>query len=1671
MADDAQQDQIPSPASPLAGQGSAPPIAPALATWQEKFATLRTAGATWDEIGDVIAPDVAKLRQAGATEDEIKQVYGFTDGQAATDALRSRAIQGLKTWTAPTTRDGFGMEAFKAGVEASSGGLLARKALPDMMLPTDAGFGARTAYMAGSLLGDLPAMVSGAMAGAGTAALTGGAAAPLIFGFAGALPAYVRAEYMQNLTKGHLTGPVDYAQRQAAVAWDTTKAGMVGAAMGVAGGLAGDASAAAGDAFLATVAKKSSAELAAMSGAQAVVEGRLPTWQDLTDGAVITLGMHIAALPSEMPGMARSVMSNLSQHFVDTGEMPVQAALRAKGDPELAQKLMAEKPPEPIPGSSETPVPNGWDIYDTSNQPSDAFVIPQDTPASTYDGPSLEQLNDPNFSLKDWLKEHDPAFAAAPEAAEAEPPSLAPTPGLALGVPHFEVPPDKPTDFEKGLSYLDHGNFHQPLRWSESKQKWLFSYQLTKADWKFQNSLHEPAVGEAGADVTSWWHGSAYQNPEMAPNGKGGSIKAVWFASDRGTSHIFSGGATQGSMTRAYILPGKYFDFRDPAHQKEIQTWLDDQEASGRLADLPDSQYIPDQTAAAYKAKMKDAHYTTMQTQVMQTFLKEKGYDGYFERENLADGTPVNLAVYNPDKIIRGEKTDLRTQLTRTQRYEKTSAAQPEDLARPGTVTSVYTHGDRPEEGTIHAAIGGDNGYKPPAPPPGTAVAPAEEEPANPFEAVAERIGTVAQPGWWQRVKNNLGELYRQFMRQEHPMLQLRDAVLRGGAIPDLKDPAFLYRLAENSDTLGSHMILRGMLNGKGERVGKSLAEIIAPFSKEVGADNFWTYSLSRWAMSEAVKGRETGVPLDPAMSVVAARHAKYAEAFNDLLDWNNGTLAYLRDKGRISDAQYDAMVDLGASGLPGFRVEPENAPEHAVPQTGGTGKGKQSAQTVFERLGSDMKIQHFVNSLAARAVARTRAGMNNEANLAAAKMAESIGMAKQVRTAALNMEANELLQIGMDAGGLHDTADTADEKRVLAKLGWDTPADMVTTWENGQPTQWRFWDQNVTRFIKGMDAQGMNILQKMLAPFGRFQRSMTVLNPLFTPKILLNYDLLFQFLTNPEARNTVSMALEGMRHVFDKTDTFDEAVRSGALNHVFASVRDDKFVQDLLAGKEDPAYAGSAWNKLNNPVASLKWWASSMSQVMPVGRFAQGVRQGESTTRAAAMATEAAFDRAGGGGPLSRNINIGQPFFKAYVTGLDRTFRAMTGVGGRTLSGAKQDPALFAARATVLVTFPFIKSYLDNRDKEWYKAAPDWQKNNGLLLHTGGDGPGEGTTWYLPYPPLIGMVFGGLPRMLLQAHVEQDTHALDHLTSDLAGMVAPPAGAFLYSVFTPLVEKIANWSFFRGAPLISDAMKQRLAVDQFTPWTTELAKGIATGVSKLPLVGPNALAPIQVDNFINQWSGTVGRFAIHAAEAGLRAAGAFKDVKPAENVSDWPGLSSFMSRYPSMSAQPILDFERRMTLNAQIHGSMSAALQQDDPDRFAELASQNPAETALHPFTTKVVPGALTNFLPSYQAAAQFAGQNKDDLISVLKADKLLQAMHLMTRYIDAIPNRESMSDAQKAVVLEARRATAAPGADVLGTGSMSANDKRQLLDSLYSQMQMVSERGLQYMNKLNMQ
>ena len=190
-----------------------------------------------------------------------------------------------------------------------------------------------------------------------------------------------------------------------------------------------------------------------------------------------------------------------------------------------------------------------------------------------------------------------------------------------------------------------------------------------------------------------------------------------------------------------------------------------------------------------------------------------------------------------------------------------------------------------------------------------------------------------------------------------------------------------------------------------------------------------------------------------------------------------------------------------------------------------------------------------------------------------------------------------------------------------------------------------------------------------------------------------------------------------------------------------------------------------------------------------------------------------------------------------------------------------------------------------------------------------------------IPKPWGMGLLFGTVPERLLDAYVAQKPEAFKDLSEQFVKQNLP---GFLPTAMQPIVEQFANRSTFTNRTLIPSAQEKFLPEYQQTPYTTELTKSLGRLIGGLPgmgsriaghesfLTGPERAitSPILMENYLREWTGGLGAYALQAADLALRKQGILPDPpQPTATLADMPIIKAFVVAYPTASAQSIQDF------------------------------------------------------------------------------------------------------------------------------------------------------------------
>lgn len=915
-----------------------------------------------------------------------------------------------------------------------------------------------------------------------------------------------------------------------------------------------------------------------------------------------------------------------------------------------------------------------------------------------------------------------------------------------------------------------------------------------------------------------------------------------------------------------------------------------------------------------------------------------------------------------------------------------------------------------------------------PKPPSGGSEGPPGFEPGDEGSRARVRSRVAPDEGtdWLGNTIHVFERIYGELFDPTHPLRRLVDGATKGEPLDDYHNPEMLFRVAESSNTGARWAIKKEMVDLDGNATGHGLEDIVngksagAKFSNAETSEFLNEYAVAKWAIMMHEQGKKTGIDIADAQRTVADHEGKFGPSFQHLVDWRNGTLKWLGEGGVHDKAKIDKLIADNSSTIPGYRRMDDGSWRP-------TSTGKPGIWNPIKTAkGSERLIEPIMKSLMQDAFLRHQIAANNRALVATADLGIEGNKASQKRAVDINVVS------AMEA--LKEQGISEDMISSLAKsAGALLPKDQVPVFRDGKLYGVKFDDKELTHVLRGYDQAGRGMITKIASAITAVPRNMqTRFNPLFPIRNAF-YDMVQQAVTNPDAIRPLSGFYDGLGHMVGDAEGYKAWGRSGAAEHIFTQISNDAFIKSVLKGHEDLSLAANVWNVAKSPLDGLTAWARLVSVPPRLSRFTRGLERGETPLRAAVASIETATPPAHYGGSVGKAWNSIAPYTTAYLNGLEKTVRAVLGLG-RTVTGVEYDWRKTLVKGAAIITAPMIAQWFAYKGEDWYKAMPDWQKNNSWFII-----PPLGDLPPVPVaaPPLISTIFITTPRMLMERFFADNPHAFDNFWGSMGASLMPPTWITGASILTPIVEHYTNFSFFRGRPLVNQNVVQGVQpAEQFTQYSTPAAKELAQFTSDLPLVHSNlGWSPVVVDNYIAYWGGPGGRAAVIAAGNALSNP---SNPPPEQKVSDWPGVSAWTVRYPSANAQPIQQFYDTSTKLDQMHGSILKQIREGNFDAFKRIVDQGgPSAAAWQQMNLgqKIPPNVdLGPYLDYLTRASQ--GADYQNLSLAHQAADALKAARDFSWMVYANPQ-------------------------------LSGHDKRQKLDMTNATMQVMAERGNEAMDR----
>lgn len=705
--------------------------------------------------------------------------------------------------------------------------------------------------------------------------------------------------------------------------------------------------------------------------------------------------------------------------------------------------------------------------------------------------------------------------------------------------------------------------------------------------------------------------------------------------------------------------------------------------------------------------------------------------------------------------------------------------------------------------------------------------------------------------------------------------------------------------------------------------------DIVRDARKLGDLNDFATYGAAKRAIELEKRGIKSGITKHTAERYVKANEAKYEQLFQD---WKNFSSALLKEtmveSGIITEAQFKKMQGLNRDYVPFQRhFEKNETPLNSLLRMKGS-----SRQVVNPLVSTMQQTYRMIETATRNEALRTFVDFNMERRTGVVEKAE--GEVRKPESA--DLEAENIAR---------DTAEQLGLERSQAealKPDSSHPAkDVISIWRNGKRELYRVNDPLLAEALKmkrgGYQQAGLGKVGAVFgAPTRIFRTGVT--GPLkFAFRNLMRDPMAQAVLTRQGWTVPYYRMIRGALHTLGRTETYEKFRRSGAEHSMLASLDRGRMEKELGEVGRSPAM--QAFKIISpNEMFGMRPFGELFEKATRVGEFEAAMKRTGDPRYAGMEARDITVDF-GKAGLEGRIMNQFISFFNPGIQGLTRTGQSiresLTPEAWKTRPGLARNAMM---KGFTMLTLPTLALYDLNKDNPIYQELPDEAKRNYWVIFpermttdqwSQMDGDAR-VTWLQENQPIaiakpheLGHIFGTMWEETADWLSGNDPEGYKRLMETAHTTVVRDLWP---TTVKPVVEHLSNHSFFTGRNLVGKRYERGLPQDQYTPYTTEVAKDFASGLAQVGV----EISPIVLENYARGWLGTVATDTMRLADLVMDD----EQIKP-EDATIRRMFDPTLLRVPSGSASSINKFYNNIDEARSHLESIDTAKTQGDVDEY----------------------------------------------------------------------------------------------------------------------------------------
>lgn len=707
------------------------------------------------------------------------------------------------------------------------------------------------------------------------------------------------------------------------------------------------------------------------------------------------------------------------------------------------------------------------------------------------------------------------------------------------------------------------------------------------------------------------------------------------------------------------------------------------------------------------------------------------------------------------------------------------------------------------------------------------------------------------------------------------------------------------------------------------EEEGRGLLEILQPVMKQV--DLWGMYMVGVRAKRLLAEGREQLFTPEEIDSMIALgdKYPQFERVAADYAEFNKKVLDYAEGAGVIN-AETRPMWE-NADYIPFYRVEDDRL---VGPFSGGAGVANQ--RSPIKRLkGGEANIGNPIHNIMVNLTRLMDSSMKNRAALTTVDALRGSGIvSKQPMTFSQQMiPLNQVKKLLIDRGMNPDTI-PQDALEGFQKMFAIQPPEgpgVISVLRNGKK---EFYYTDDPLLYRAMTSINKKAWGRWMSFFRYPKRLLTTLVTLDPGFMAANYmrDSLSAFVLSRDNFVPVAAGIKGFGQALVKDKAMRTMLAAGAaFESGYINQYDPNSTQRLI--KKAMRNKSFSRTVLNSPAKLLEAWKAIGSATENANRLAvynAAIAAGKSKKQAAYEAKDLMDFSMSGDWPVIQFLVQTVPFMGARMQGLHRLGR-----------GFVENPLAFTMKGT-LVMMAGMALWFAFRDDERYKALEDWDKDTYFHWWIGDN------HYRLPKPFEVGAIFNTIPERIMEYAYSKENDAgqllmrrMGHMFTETFNMNPIP------QTVRPLVESYFNYNFFTGRSIVNPYEEQRMAPEEYrystSPTMIELARAMP---ESLDTASGKIRSPLHLQNFYYQYTGTLGRYAMLAADAVVRDQMDYPNP-PTWRKGDYPVLGRFFRGDEPRRTRYEEETYRLIRKITEIQGSLRFLEKTDQIPRFEEIETQ----------------------------------------------------------------------------------------------------------------------------------